>query len=702
MRRSLLVIAFLGTTCLTPVQAQAAPAVAFIQGIVAGLAGTAPLAGTGFLATGTAFQLGATIAASAFGGALINIGLSIGLSVIAQKLAPKPRLPTPTERLVNFAQPLTAMEWVFGQVRKGGPYAVTSFQGDRRHYGVILAAHQITAIDQWYIDNQPVEVASGVVTTAPFTNWIGLRPYLGAAGQVADATLVSAIPEWTSAHNMAGLAYVAAFARRVPDNQFSEVYGNSSQTGPVITPVIRGVPVYDPRTETTGYSNNAALVWAWVIENRLGAGTVDWAKVAIEADAADVFVTNRTGGTQRKWTLNGTFSDDTDYETLVQQIILACDGYAYEKPDGTVGFYVGRYIAPTITLTDDDFYGVQISENDFGQDPATEFIAQYVEPANDWIEAASATLIADPDARINRQTVQILYTNNHNQAMRALKRIAKSNRAQFRITGSIGLIALDLLDHRFVNVDVLGRQFVAEIGRITPGADDATFTIELSSVLPTDFDFIAATEEPAPPPRDQVTNDNTVPAPASIIGAAVDGPGIEWTWPAQPAALNQQFRFRAVGATEWQPAVEITDNAVDLITPGLIDGQAYEAELRNVTAARRPSAWVASGSVTAIANFTPPAPVLNLTATPDTDSIEITWETANDPNHASTRVYRAVGEDEPFSSATLLATVFGPPNTAQSVVNTSLSPETYVYWAASVNASGIESALAGPVSAEIV
>lgn len=703
MRRKWLVVALLCSTALTPQPARAEPVTLFFSQFIAGLTGGVAAA-TGSALGSAGFLAGSSIfgfAQTALGGALLNLGLSYGLSAIARSLAPRPELTTtpPTQRMVNFAQPLAPMEWVFGQVRKGGPYALTSFQSDRRHYGVILAAHRIDGVEKWYVDNQSVEVSGGVVTTAPFTGNIGLRFYAGAPGQVADATLVSAIPEWTSAHNMAGLAYVAAFARRVPDEQFSAVYGNSAPTGPVITPVVRGALVYDPRTETTTYSNNAALVWAWVTENRLGAGVVNWAEVAIEADASDVIVTNRTGGSQRKWTLNGAFTDDQDWEAIQQQIILACDGYVYELPDGTVGFKVGRYTEPTITLTDADFYDLVLTENAFGQDPATEFVGQYVEPDNDWIESASATIVVDPDARANRQTVPLFYVHNHNQAVRALKRVARANRAQFALTGTVGIIGLDLLRERFVRVNVLGREFVAEIGAILPGEDDTTFSINLTSVLPADFDFNAATEEPAPPARDDVTNDNTVPAPSGLTGTAIAGPGIEWQWVAQPAQLNQQFRFRAVGAAEWQPAIEITGGSIDLITPGLVDGEDYEAELRNITPARRPSAWIPSGTVTAVANSTPPAPVTGLTATGGAGQATVQWVTPNDALHVSTRIYRALGAGAPFSSAALVATVFGPANTTQTVVNSGIAAGTYVYWAASANGSGIESTLAGPVQA---
>jgi hypothetical protein len=703
MRRSLIIAALLCTTALVPSRADAGPVAAFFTQFAAGLSGGGALIAGGAVVGGalgsSAFLAGSFFGSSLIGKAVFNLALSFGLSAIARKLGPKPPRPTPIERIANFAQPITLMDWVFGRVRKGGPYAVTSFQVDRRHYAVILAAHEIAGVDQWYIDNQPVTVDAGLVDTPPFAPYIGLRPYLGAPGQTADATLLAAIPEWTSAHNLAGLAYVAAFARRVPDAKFSEVYGNSSETGPVITPVIRGVKVYDPRTSLTGYSNNAALVWAWATENRLGSGTVDWAEVAVEADVADVLVTNRLGGTQRKWTLNGAFTDDTDYSEIAEQIIAACDGYVYEKPDGTVGFKVGRYIEPTVTLTEADFYAFDLAERDWGPNPATEYVAQYVEPANDYLEAISGTLVVDPDAETNRQSVQLLYVDSHNQAIRALKRIARAARAQFTLSGTIGPVALDLMRDRFVRVDVLGREFVAEIGTIRPGADDVSFQIELSSVVPADFAFNAATEEPAPPPRDKVTNDNAVPAPSGLAGSAIAGPGIEWTWTAQREDLNQEFRFREVGAADWQPVVTIRDEITDLITPGLVDGTDYEAELSNVTAARRRSAWVPFGIIRAVANPVAPDPVDDFTATGGAGLATLDWTTANDPLHVSTRLYRTNGSTD-FADAVLIATVFGAPNTGQSYGDT-LSPGNYVYWAASANASGVESATEGPETATV-
>lgn len=692
------VAALLCTTFLAPTPVRAEPVSLFIQGI--GLAAS----GTTAAGISAAVAGGATLAGfnagvfliSGIGGALGRLALSAGLSAIARRLGPKPRAPQPSDRMVNFSQAITPVEWVFGQLRKGGVYAVRSFQEPRRYYGVILAAHEIQAIDQWYLDSRQVEVVDGEVTTEPYPDAaMALRGYLGAPGQVADPDFVAAIPEWTTAHDMKGLAWVAAGLDRPPAKKFSDIMGNSPPTGPAVTPVIQGALVYDPRTDTTGYSNNAALVWAAIIENRLGEGSVDWGAVAIEADAADVLIADRNGVQRRKWTLNVVFSDDADYATLLEPIILACDGKSYETPEGKVGFYVGRYIEPDIALTDDDLRTVSWGINDFGQDPFTEFVAEYTEPANEWLEAASATIVTDPDARVNRSRVDMTMANNHNQAYRALHRVAKSTRAEYTMRAEVGLIGLELMTKRFVRVQAIGLDFVAEIADWQAGKDDASFVLELVSVQESDFD--PAITEPAPPPRNEVSNDNTVPAPSGLAGSAIAGPGIEWTWNLQPENLLQEFRFRRVGATDWQPIVTITDGATDIITSGLVDGESYQAELRNITSSRRPSEWIASAAVQAVANSTAPAPVVGFAATLDGSDIDLTWTNANDDNHAATRLYRAVDSTD-FADALLLDTVFGGPNIAQAYSDASLSVGNYVYWAASINGSGVEGTLAGPVS----
>ena len=153
MRRSLLIGALLATTALTPTDAKAAPVVGWVAGAVGVSSGAA--AGLGIaVGSGTAFATGAAFALTAVGGFVVRTGLALGLSAIAQKLAPKPPIPTPAAQMVNYAQTISFAERVYGRTRKGGPLAYTAFGNNRRYYVPILAAHPIQGIVEHFLDER--------------------------------------------------------------------------------------------------------------------------------------------------------------------------------------------------------------------------------------------------------------------------------------------------------------------------------------------------------------------------------------------------------------------------------------------------------------------------------------------------------------------------------------------------------------------
>ena len=68
--------------------------------------------------------------------------------------------------------------------------------------------------------------------------------HLGGADQVADPMLVGCIPEWTSAHRLRGIAYIAA--------NFDYDSGKGMFAGfPEITCDVQGKKIYDPRKDST-------------------------------------------------------------------------------------------------------------------------------------------------------------------------------------------------------------------------------------------------------------------------------------------------------------------------------------------------------------------------------------------------------------------------------------------------------------------
>ena len=112
-----------------------------------------------------------------------------------------------------------------------------------------------------------------------------LRTYLGAPGQAADAALVAALPGvWTSAHKATGCAYIVGELEYDPDAFPSGVPNISAQ--------VRGLKVLDPRTGTTAWSENPALLFRAAATHplcgRLPTALVDDAAIAVAANACDV------------------------------------------------------------------------------------------------------------------------------------------------------------------------------------------------------------------------------------------------------------------------------------------------------------------------------------------------------------------------------------------------------------------------------
>lgn len=115
-------------------------------------------------------------------------------------------------------------------------------------------------------------VTIGYTYTQAATPLVRVRKYLGTADQTACADLVAESDgKWTSDHRGRGICYL--YVRLEYDQ---DVFGSTGV--PNISAVVRGKKVYDPRTTTTAWSNNAALCVADYLRSEEG----------MRADSAEV------------------------------------------------------------------------------------------------------------------------------------------------------------------------------------------------------------------------------------------------------------------------------------------------------------------------------------------------------------------------------------------------------------------------------
>lgn len=714
--------ALLGSTFLaTPVRAD--PVSAFIGGFLNSFGAGTFLTSASVGAWSAGFSAGAWLTG---GGFIANTVLSVGLSALSQSLIPTPQVPSPSDRMVNWAQPVAQMERCYGRVRKGGPYALSAFSkavvtnpdGDdkrgKRHYGIIIASHRTRGPVQHWLDKWPVEVDDdGFVTTSPikwegsaYHHWHGsIRAHTGGAGQVVDPIWDSVFPEITSADDFAGLSYAALYACRPSTGKFNKVYPSGREW--TYAPVWDGHDrIYDPRTDTYDWTDNAALIIAH--EALYHGKAVDWDQVAAEADISDEIVTNAAGATQKRWTINGTFDDSMTWETVRAQLQVACDAFFYERTDGKLGFKVGGYSAPTITLTDADFLSFSVKEGAWGPDVIGQVSIRYVEPERDYVEEGSGAYLIDPDGARHEEPCGLI--NNHNQAARVAKRWAKTARPQYSVRGVIKPIGYELIEERFARIQHAELDFdqVVEIGRYSRNGGSHTFTLEGVSVTGADFAFNALIEEPDRPLRAVIVEDDAVAIPASLSGEVIEGTGgvalIEWSWPEQPDDLRQQLRVRSIeaGVVDWQ-ILDVPAEQLTLVSSGLVDGATYEAQVRNRTLGGVVGDWgpAVPLAVVAVANTDAPAAMSAFAGAPSGSDVVLTFTAPNDALYAAARIWRATSSTD-FADAVLIRTEFGAANAGDTYTDVAPGVATHSYWIEPINGSGIAGPRTGPENITII
>jgi hypothetical protein len=132
-------------------------------------------------------------------------------------------------------------------------YQETTSDNRYLHRLIAVAGHEVNQIGDIYLNDEIVTIdGSGNVTSpSQYNGKVRLIKHLGTADQAADADLVSESTLWTTNHRARGIAYI--YARFLYD---ADAFPNGV---PTVTSIVQGKSVYDPRTELTAYSDNAAL-----------------------------------------------------------------------------------------------------------------------------------------------------------------------------------------------------------------------------------------------------------------------------------------------------------------------------------------------------------------------------------------------------------------------------------------------------------
>ncbi|MCA0247694.1 MAG: hypothetical protein LCH93_13840 [Proteobacteria bacterium] len=534
--------------------------------------------------------------------------LSIGARMIMSLFTPQQsshggELPTAKDpgTTLTLRRPAEPKNIVFGTTRVQGNiiFAHCTHDNYMLHLVIEWAGWKVSGYGELYFNDEIVPLLGGLAT-GKYASLVGVNDYFGDDDQLANSNLIGYAPDkWTAAHRGRGVAY--SYINLVWDA------AKFPQGLPNIWRVVRGMPMFDPRTGTTAYSENAALaIAAWLNNKRFGRGIpyaeMNLERLEIAANICDELVTLANGSTEKRYTCNGVLTADTPFVDNLEKVLSASlgrthfvggewqiDASAWKEPefppfelkDFRDGFSVqtllpkseafnavkGSFRNPARLWQKDDFPAITSAAYEAEDGGDREFKDTYLEMTN---SATMAQRLARIDLRRARQPLSFVAP----MKLRGL-------RAQVGDVESFTIPQLGWVAKPF---EVVSTSMVLGYAPGDDGGQQGIIGIDLSLRETAEFIYARTTDEEQlldPAPNTNLPNLFNPLPPSNLVvtedlyetrGSAGVKARATLAWQASPDAFVERYlpMYRVSGTTEWikRPIVEGLNTTIDDIEPG--------------------------------------------------------------------------------------------------------------------------------------
>jgi hypothetical protein len=550
--------------------------------------------------------------------------------------------------------------------------------------------------------------ASRDTTGSGAVSQVRIKKHLGSADQLADADLIAecGLP---SSFRLQGIAYVYARLEFNP-NAFPQGIPNLSA-------VVKGKPLFDPRTGLTAWSANAALCVRDYMASGYGfnctGGELNDAYFIAAANICDEAVGLSTGGTQPRYTCNGVIDTASAPLDNLNAIVAAMAG-AVTYVQGMFRAYAGAYDAPVGDLDPTMLAGsVKIRTRTTRNALFNAVQGTYVDPTLDW-QPTDFPPVTNPlyEAQDGSQRIYsdivLTLTNDPEAAQRIAKVILEQGRQgiQLELTLNHRAIPYAVWDTVTYTDATLGwDRKVFRIKKLSStGIGPITLSLQEESAASYDWDSGEATTFDAAP-------DTNLPDPFTVIppgaitvteslyvtkgGAGVKVQAdIDW----QPSsdtflrAYQPEYKSRADGVWTRLPATDSPTSAVSDVSPGVYD---FRVKAINNLGVSSPYT-TASAQIAGL--LAPPTEPQNLTISSIGGLVILRWDQSPDLD-VRINGYIVIRHSPDKSSTWSQSTSIGNalPGTTTSAT---LPQKPGIYFAKAVDSSGIESTLAASVTTD--
>jgi len=275
---------------------------------------------------------------------------------------------------------------------------------------------------------------------------VRVKKHLGSDSQLADADMVSEIPDWTVDHRLSGIAYL--YVRLSFD-------GSMFPNGlPNISATIQGKKVFDMRDDSTSFSDNPALcIRDYLTDTRLGLGipsaNIDDTTFTEVANDSDSNITLATGGTEKKYTCNGIVYNDIQPMQILTDLTSSFSGNITYS-NGKFMLKGGRFVAPVETLSDGATIGdLSITTKQSRRNLFNTVKGVFTSEESNWMPTdypavTSSTFVTEDGEQIISD-IDLPFTTSSSMAQRIAKIALFKNRQQQTIQGFFSLKAFRVM-----------------------------------------------------------------------------------------------------------------------------------------------------------------------------------------------------------------------------------------------------------------
>jgi hypothetical protein len=685
---------------------------------------------------GVAITIGAATWTISYAAIINAVALAAAASFAARALAPGAG--SPKRGMGGFQDNLRVPDEprriIYGRQKVGGVLGfiqTTAADNYNLHLILIIADHECDSLEKIYFGDDEVvfNANTGAVTTGRYANKARILWRSGADNQTAMSELVTECsPNWTNEHRLRGIAYV--YVRLIYD---VDVY---TQGIPVISALVRGKKLYDPRTSTTAWNSNPALcIRDYLTNTRHGLGVsegdLDADTIAAAASLCDESVSLQPTGTESRYTANGVLSTSGRPEDNLAQLLSSCGGLLVYT-GGKWAIHAAGWRAPSYTITQDQLAGpVVIKTRLSARDRCNAVKGTYTSQDTNWQPAdfpaqAPASYLSDDNNIRSWRDIVLPFTTSSATAQRLAKIELLRARQEVTLELVCQLHALRLRTGDVVNVTLPRYGFSSKAFEVTGwifeqvvtagGGEEAApaplVRLTLRETTSSIYTWAPSTDQtivdPAPDtdlPGSQLVNAPTAFAHTTDTVQQADGTIIarfllSWTKPLDPFTASSAGRIeiqtKLSAENVWRTMAMVPGDATVATLSPFGPGLTYDLRIRALNPSGSASAWQSLTNKVAAGDTTAPATPSSITVLGIFAGVRLRWANPSDTDFAFVEVYEGTAATPvPTSSSTPYARINGTEFIRQGLT----VGVTRWYWLRSVDTSGNRSAWAGGVNA---